>query len=392
VNHVRRNGLRASSGVTSSGVTSSRVTFAPGLAALPLVALLGCAGASDGEEDVARFQGQSASPAPSPNAGTQPAGTPPPAAPAGNPNTSGNEATPPTAALDPGAVGAAPGGAAPADNAGAAPTDPGTGATPPDPAAPPLAAGSAGCGLAQGAPQNPTLDAGIIFFPPGYDGSTPTPLVLAFHGANRTNVQMRIEDSRTADGVLEQNYVVAYLKSAGTAWDLNTDYPRFDAALQAIEQQYCIDTTSVFAFGHSSGAQFIAQMLGARQEARFAGVVPVSSSRFQNPSWAPVPTFAIHGLQDTARPQDPDGADDIIQYTESNQCSGGSQPVNVPQCNSLAGGVAVSPGCRQYDGCAAPVLFCNHNDPNYLDNGNPTNHGWPCFANEQIFAFYESLR
>lgn len=360
-----------------------------GLAAWPFAALLGCAGApdDDGGADVARFQ--PGNPAPSPVDTAAPAAPPPAGAePAGGANDPGNEGAPPTAGLAPGAVGAAPGPAA--GPAGPGGIEPGAGMAP-GPVAPSPSA-SAGCGLSQGRPENPTLENGIIFFPPGYDGSTPAPLVFAFHGANRTNVDMRTVDSRTAEGVLEQSYVVAYMKSAGNAWDLGADYPRFDAALQAISSQYCIDTASIFAFGHSSGAQFIAQMLGARSEARLAGVVPVSSSRFQNPPWSPVPTFVIHGLDDTARPQDPDGADDIIQYTDSNQCSGTFTELNVPQCSSLAGAVPVNPGCREYDGCAAPVLFCNHDDPNYVENGNPTNHGWPCFANDQIFAFFESLR
>jgi hypothetical protein len=81
-----------------------------------------------------------------------------------------------------------------------------------------------------------------------------------------------------------------------------------------------------------------------------------------------------------------------VQYTQSNQCTGGTQPLGVPGCASLAGGIAVDPGCVQYVGCAAPTLFCNHDDPNYVDNGTPTNHGWPCFANSQIFTFFESVR
>jgi polyhydroxybutyrate depolymerase len=76
----------------------------------------------------------------------------------------------------------------------------------------------------------------------------------------------------------------------------------------------------------------------------------------------------------------------------SNQCQMTTQAVAVPNCSSLAGGVAVTPGCVQYSGCAAPTLFCNHDDPNYLDNGTPSNHGWPCFANTQIFSFLESNR
>lgn len=64
----------------------------------------------------------------------------------------------------------------------------------------------------------------------------------------------------------------------------------------------------------------------------------------------------------------------------------------MPTCPSIANGATVNPGCIEYAGCAAPTLFCNHDDPNYIQNGAPTNHGWPCFANERIFQFFESLR
>jgi poly(3-hydroxybutyrate) depolymerase len=218
--------------------------------------------------------------------------------------------------------------------------------------------------------------------------------VFGFHGAGRTNVDQRMVDSRTVGSELEANYIVAYMKSAGDAWDINTDYPRFEAALEQIEAIACVDTAHLFAFGHSSGAQFIVQMLGNpnTRETRFAAIAPVSSSDYGNPAWSPVPTLLIHGLNDTKRPGDNNGAQDISQYAESNQCSAQTTTLAVPTCSSFAGGVSVNPGCVQYNGCAAPTLFCRHNDPNYLENGNPSNHGWPCFANSQIFQFFESQR
>jgi polyhydroxybutyrate depolymerase len=254
------------------------------------------------------------------------------------------------------------------------------------------ASASEGCGLSQGIPASTNVANTILTFPPTYNGSTPVPLL--FHGAGRTNTDMRMVDSRTMGSQLENNYVVAFMKSAGNAWDLGTDYPRFEAALDQILAERCIDTNALFAMGHSSGAQFIVQMLGDNRarETRFAAVVPVSSSLFNNPVWEPVPTMLLHGEADTQRPADLDGTQDISQYVRSNQCQNTTQAVAVPGCASLAGGVAVNAGCVQYNGCAAPTLFCRHDDPNYLDNGNPTNHGWPCFANSQIFSFLESNR
>jgi polyhydroxybutyrate depolymerase len=271
------------------------------------------------------------------------------------------------------------------------PTDPAA-TEPPPPAAPvPAAAASAGCTLGNAAP-NLNVPNTIVTLPSGYDGSTPVPLLFAFHGANRTNTQMRMDDSRTVGSVLESTFMMAFVKSAGNAWDVNTDYPRFEAVLDQMLTQFCVDEAALFAMGHSSGAQFIAQMLGARGERRFAGVAPVSSSDF-GATWDPVPTLLIHGLNDLERPNDLDGSQDISQYTRSNQCAATVQAVSVPSCTTLAGTNAqVNPGCQQYDGCSAPTLFCNHNDPHYIDDRGETNHGWPCFANAQISSFFESLR
>lgn len=373
---------------------ASLTSLAPLL--LSIAALEACSGAEPEDDgDLPLFQGTP--PAPGAPAPGVPGATTPPAntnAPTPSP-TPGNEQPPVTGGID-------TSGANPTTMVGATPNTP---STPADPNAPapgmpgqppagaPVGGGSAGCGTTA-IPATDAVANNLLSFPPGYDGTKPTPLVFGFHGANRTNVQQRMEDSRTVGSDLENNYIVAYMKSAGTAWDLNADYPRFEAALQQIEAIACVDTAHLFAFGHSSGAQFIVQMLGnpSTRETRFAAVAPVSSSDYGNPAWSPVPTLLIHGLNDTARPGDNNGAQDIAQYAESNQCSGGTAQLAVPSCASFAGGVAVNPGCVQYNGCAAPTLFCNHNDPNYLDNGNPTNHGWPCFANSQIFQFFESQR
>src|SRR6185436_1258558 len=168
---------------------------------------------------------------------------------------------------------------------------------------------SAGCGVSQGMPANPTTIADpntIVTFPQGYDGSKPFPIVFAFHGANRTNAEMRTVDSRTPGTVLENNYVMAFVKSQGTAWDLGTDYPRFQRLITQVLAERCIDTGHIFAMGHSSGAQFIAAMLGDNRarETRFAAVVPVSSNNLNNPNWTPLPTMLIHGLRDTQRQND----------------------------------------------------------------------------------------
>jgi len=252
---------------------------------------------------------------------------------------------------------------------------------------------SAGCGLSTGIPTAANVANTIVTFPAGYDGSTPMPLVFAFHGAGRTNEQMRTVDSRTAGSMLEANYIVAYVKSTDNAWVIGTDTPRFNAVYGDITNRFCVDTNRVFGTGHSSGAQFIVQLLCAGEE-RFRGIVPVASSVYCQ-SWAsgPIPTLVIHGMNDNQRPGDGNGRLDIVPYLTSNGCDGinSTDPYDVGTCNSIANNTAVTPGCVSFQGCSTETFWCNHNDPNYIDNATPTNHGWPCFANGAIVDFFESL-
>lgn len=249
---------------------------------------------------------------------------------------------------------------------------------------------SAGCDIGA-VPENLQVPNVLLTLPEGYDGSTPTPLVFAFHGRNRTSEEMRNDDARTVGSSLEQNYVMAFVKSAGGGYEMNTDYPRFEAAIDQLLAELCIDTGSIFAMGISNGAQFIAAMLGndGAAERRFAGVAPIASS-YQNPPWPAVPALVIHGENDTVRAGlgDADGSQDILQFVESNQCSNTTQPYPAASCSSLTGGATVNPGCMEYVGCEATTVFCQHDDPHYQN----TNHGWPCFANDEIFKFFESLR
>jgi len=240
---------------------------------------------------------------------------------------------------------------------------------------------SEGCGKG-GRPSSSNVPNTIVSFPATYDGDNPMPLLIGLHGAGRTNDQFRTVDARTQNTVIEEHSVVAYIKAAGSGWVLNTDRSRIDAAIDAISESYCIDTNRVFATGHSSGAQMIVQLLCGGYD-RFAAIAPVASSMYCA-SWDPIPTFLVHGANDSERAstnQDADGRKDLGPYVTSNGCDMTTMPFTVPACTG--GSASVDPGCVNYQGCDAPLIWCQHNDPNYSN----TNHGWPCFANVAIDAF-----
>ncbi len=251
--------------------------------------------------------------------------------------------------------------------------------------APAASVPSAGCGKAGRPAGGLIMEANdhIYSFPESYDGATPLPAVFAFHAASNPIDQLY---TITRGSELAAAYVMVFPKSTGTGWTLNSDGPRLDGWISDLFDHYCIDQSRVFATGHSSGAQFIVQLL-CRGEHRFKAVAPVASSVYC-PSWSPIPALVIHGRNDSERAmtsQDADGRKDLQPYLTSDHCASSSAPYDVAGC--MSGGTRVDPGCVRFDGCQMPVLWCNHNDPSYSN----TNHGWPCFANQAIFDFFRAL-
>jgi polyhydroxybutyrate depolymerase len=358
-------------------------------ALLIAVLSLACGGAESGEGvGVPSFGGAPPTPnLPSVSAPMLgPAATPaaPPAAPAASesPGTPPLQASPPAngnaGATQPGADAGVP---------GAAPGDSPPEATPPE--ATPPASGvvpSAGCGRG-GRPAGGavTVDGDHIYtFPASYDGQTPMPLIFAFHANANPIDQIR---TLTNGSALQQSFVMAFPKSVGAGWVLGTDAPRLDRWYDELLANYCIDTSRVFATGHSSGAQFIVQLL-CQGEDRFRAIAPVASSMYCQ-SWNPIDTLLIHGANDMERAntnQDANGRKDLGPYLASNGCDMTTTPYATPGCTS--GNVSVDPGCVSYSGCDKTMIWCSHNDPSYSN----TNHGWPCFANQAMMDFFSGIR
>lgn len=273
-----------------------------------------------------------------------------------------------------GAAGTAQGGAAGVAGAGGGDT---------------AASASAGCGKgARPAGGEITVaEQYILTFPPTYDGNTPMPVVFGFHGANNTNVSFREGDAGTKGTDFEKLYVMAYVKSIGSNWiqQLSDNFGRFDAVYAELASKHCIDTSRVFAMGHSSGAMFTTNLV-CRPDARLRAVAPVASGQV-NGNCRAVPALLIQGEADSVVGAS-NSAAHAARYIEGNGCSEASLALSVPSCKSRQTG-SVTPGCFEYQSCGAnPTVLCTHNDLFYSS----TNHGWPCFANQTILDFFERFR
>jgi polyhydroxybutyrate depolymerase len=242
-----------------------------------------------------------------------------------------------------------------------------------------------------------TIPNSLIGMPDGYDGKTPVPVVIAFHGAGNDNTSLEGTFKRSAQS---KKYLMVYPNSTSatttdkTGWSLQADKSRYLEVKAAISSEACVDENRVYATGHSSGAQFVVQLL-CSGDADFDAVAPVASSVYcQKWKKGPVPSLIIHGVEDEERTKyglnDGDGKKDLQPYLTSNLCQMTSTPFDpdVSGCSNVNGidGKAFDDGCVEFTGCAAKTLWCNHNDPQY----GTSNHGIPCFGIRAIFDFFDS--
>ena len=253
---------------------------------------------------------------------------------------------------------------------------------------------SAGCG--KGNPPTGQLSLTIrgnradylVTLPANYSTTAPSPLIFGFHGRNRTYLEFEQVDASQIRTTLENRAVMVFPQSQGGAgWNFAAEIPPslefFEALYTQLLANYCVDTSHVFAVGHSSGAYF-SDILACRYGDRLRGIGDVSGA-VQDESRlncvGSVAALLVHGENDTVVPF-AGGMGMRDQYLSRNGCSQTTTPGPVAPCVA-------------YQGCQAglPVSWCQHTEPTYTDTatGRPTNHGWPSFASQAIANFLFSL-
>lgn len=216
-----------------------------------------------------------------------------------------------------------------------------------------------------------------VHAPPGYDGSTATPVVLVFHGYTETADQIETVTKMTpvtdAHGA-----IVVYAQGLGNSWNAGTccgssatgdvdDAGFVGAMLDAIEDAYCVDDRRVFSAGFSNGGM-LSHRLACELSDRIAAIGPVSGTIAVGTCnvTRPVSVMHFHGTSDP-----------IVWYD-----GGLGNAQSVP--DTISGWVArdgcgTTPAttfsmgdahCETYDGCmqAANVTLCT------LEGGG---HQWP---------------
>jgi len=152
----------------------------------------------------------------------------------------------------------------------------------------------------------------LVHVPTKWDGETPIPVVLSFHGLGSSATQQRSNDGFVARSDTD-NFIVVYPQaessngSFGAAWDLRGDSDlRFvKQVLDTVEEHECVDTRRVYATGLSYGGA-MTDLLACELSDRIAAAAPVSAylpQRDCTPT-RPVPILSFHGVEDELLPYD----------------------------------------------------------------------------------------
>lgn len=232
-----------------------------------------------------------------------------------------------------------------------------------------------------------------LIFPEKYDGTTPLPVIVGFHGCgsgNKGNAE-KTEFKGQFDGSdIGDNYVRALPLSIsdGGCYDQGGDMDRAKALFTNLVENYCVDLSRVYGVGHSYGAGFLMGMTGNKgnfDHFGFRGIAPVAGWEIASAN-VQVPTMYVQGTMDAER-DGGDGANVAARVATVNGCNMDSTPYPTDACNSQSDGAAVTSGCKLYNECDEPTMWCRHNDKHY----GTSYHGIPCFFNDTAYEFFESL-
>jgi polyhydroxybutyrate depolymerase len=251
---------------------------------------------------------------------------------------------------------------------------------------------SRGCGTA--APSTPpsSITVGgierhfLLTIPRGYQFHDPSPLIVAFHG--RTNSPTQVREYYKLDQEAT-NAIIAYPEAQKKANGSYTwydplsakaipDTAYFDALVELIATNYCIDMDKLYTVGHSLGAWMANSTACLRGEFVRASA-SVGGDSVLTPCTGPVAALIAHNKKDTLAPFS--GSEKVRdQRVTLNHCAATSAATEPSTLN-----------CVRYSGCDEnPVVFCPHTiDRDPYVGYYP--HLWPQNMAHDIWQFFTNL-
>lgn len=214
---------------------------------------------------------------------------------------------------------------------------------------------SAGCGK----PATPSVAAGeakkidaggkarsyLLYVPKGYDPNRAYPLVFVVHGLGATGPKMaqfvKMQDITAGDAI------VVFPDGLGGKWDVkgDGDFAFFEAMVNGVGADLCVDPQRVFAEGFSFGA-YMVNALGCKLPQVFRGIAAADGGFNVNGCTFDVAALVYHRTEDDNEPiKNGIAARDL--WIAQNGCGQETKSINAL-------------GCVEYQGCraGAPVVWC----------------------------------
>lgn len=253
---------------------------------------------------------------------------------------------------------------------------------------------SPGCGKAQ--PNTPPSTVTVndqersflLTMPKNYQSHDPYPLIVAFHGRTNPNDRVRSYyglDRHATDSFIAYPAAISNGKGSFSWADpgdkgVNVrDVKLFDAIVEELALNYCLDMDKIRTVGHSLGAWMANTVACARGGAVQASATIGGDSIIAN---CPGPAAALlsHNPDDTLAPYNSTVRARDLRL-EENACT--SIVVNDDARDSL--------NCVTYTGCTAGVVvWCPH-DIDTDERGQYYPHTWPKAFTTRLIQFFKSL-
>lgn len=224
----------------------------------------------------------------------------------------------------------------------------------------------------------------ILDLPRGYTFHDPVPLIVAFHGRTNSNAQVRDYfhlDRAATDHVVV--YPAALKNGSSFSWlnaDGGVDTALFDAIVQTVAQNYCIDMDRIATVGHSLGA-WMANSIACLRGGAVMASATVGGDSVNAACTGPAAAMIIHNPKDNLAPFA--GAERVRTLrVEENACRWESSPVE-PQAVFH---------CTEHLSCASgnTVVFCPHTeDTDWRGSYYP--HTWPSGTAEAMIRFLKKI-
>jgi poly(3-hydroxybutyrate) depolymerase len=191
-----------------------------------------------------------------------------------------------------------------------------------------------------------------------------------------------------------EDAIVVYPKSFTLGWeqpeirDKNAQF--FEALLNQIESDACVDERRVFVMGTSSGASF-SNLLACRFGDRIRAAGPVAGSLPEESCKGTPAMVLVHGIDD---PHVPFAAGEKARdfFLKRNGCSSATRPLLADahaKIRKARDANQTDQACVDYVDCSAasPVRWCEHSEGGY----DGSTHGWPMAGGQLLWDFMKAL-